>query len=192
MKRYYLLIVLLVAGCFPLFAQSEVNNMLKDINGKVDEIVIKSEGKTFTFSGDEAEKLFLSMKDNKLSGNVTLISKDGKIISGDSINKKIIIKELNNDNDKKEITVVVGGNADEQLSDIKEIEKRVVVTEDNGNKIVTVTTNEDGKENIEIFKGKAADEFLEQMNSETKCKAKNEDDGCCSKKHKKIIIEKNN
>lgn len=191
MKKSYLLIVLFVTGCFPLFAQSEVDNMLKDINSKVDEIVIKSEGKTFTFSGDEAEKLFSSMKDNKLSGTVTLISKDGKIIPGDSLNKKIIIKELNNDNNKKEITVVVGGNADEQLSDIKEIEKRVVVTEDNGNKIVTVTTDEDGKENIEIFKGKAADEFLEQMNSETKCNAKNEDDGCCSKKHKKIIIEKN-
>jgi multidrug efflux pump subunit AcrA (membrane-fusion protein) len=41
-----------------------------------------------------------------------------------------------------------------------------MVSDDGGKKVVKVTTNEDGKENIEIYEGKAANEYLEKMKSE--------------------------
>jgi hypothetical protein len=65
-----------------------------------------------------------------------------------------------------------------------------MVSDDGGKKVVKVTTNEDGKENIEIYEGKAADEYLEKMKSENEIEVNvdiKEEDG---KKVKKIIIEK--
>ena len=65
MNRRTLLFAVLLLSPIISFAQSDVKKMLKDINGKVDEIVIKSEGKEFTFSGDEAAELFSAMKKEK-------------------------------------------------------------------------------------------------------------------------------
>jgi hypothetical protein len=171
-------------------AQNDVNKMLKDINGKVDEIVIKSEGKTFTFSGDEAEKLFTSMKEDKKMKHFEFINKDGKEFHRDTLHEKIIIKKLGDDlDDDKDILVFVD-ESDSDNADMKKIEKKVIVSNENGKKVVKVTINEDGKENIEIFEGKAADEYLDKMKSDDHCKIKINDSGCCDKKHKKIIIEK--
>jgi hypothetical protein len=171
-------------------AQNDVNKMLKDINGKVDEIVIKSEGKTFTFNGDEAEKLFTSMKEDKKMKHFEFINKDGKEFHGDSLHKKIIIKKSGDDlDDDKDILVFVD-ESDSDNVDMKKIEKKVIVSNENGKKVVKLTINEDGKENIEIFEGKAAEEYLDKMKSDERCKIKINDSGCCDKKHKKIIIEK--
>ncbi len=193
MKRSLLPILLIVVLPFVAYSQLDPNKLLKDINGKVDEIVIKSEGKEYTFSGDEAEKLFSSMKEDKKMKHFSFVTKDGKDFHGDSLHKKIIIKKLDHESDSEEKEVLVfidGKDIDSDDSDMKNIEKKVIVTKDGEKKVVTITTNEDGKENIEVYEGKAADEYLEKMESDEHCKIKIDGSSCCNKKHKKIIIEK--
>jgi hypothetical protein len=119
------------------------------------------------------------------------ITKDGKEFKGDSLHKKIIVKKLGDDlDDDKDILVFVDEN-DIDDSDIKMIEKKVIVSNEGDKKVVKVTINENGKENIEVYEGKSADEYLEKMKSENDCNIKVESESnCCDKKHKKIIIEK--
>lgn len=187
-KRIILLVML---ASFPIltFAQSEVMKILKEINGKVDEIVIKSEGKEFTFSGDEAEELFSTMKKDKQVKSFSFTTKDGKAFTDDSLTKKIIINNLDDDTED-EVLVFVDEDFDSDDEDITTIEKKVIVSDDGGKKIVKVTTNKNGKENIEIYEGKATDEYLEKMKSENEIEVNvdvKEENG---KKVKKIIIEK--
>lgn len=189
------IILALTLALFPIltFAQSDVNTILKNITGNVDEIVIKSDGKEYKFSGDEAQKLFSSMKNKKEVKSFSFTTKDGKVFEGDSLNKKIIIKELgdeSNDDSNVVIVLIDEDDFDTEDSDIKTIEKKVLVSEENGKKVVKVTTKEDGKENTEIYEGKAADAYLEKMKSENEIEVNvnvQEEDG---KKIKKIIIEK--
>lgn len=189
------IILALTLALFPIltFAQSDVNTILKNITGSVDEIVIKSEGKEYKFSGDEAQKLFSSMKNKKEVKSFSFTTKDGKVFEGDSLNKKIIIKELGDESNGDSNVVIVlidEDDFDTEDSDIKTIEKKVLVSEENGKKVVKVTTKEDGKENTEIYEGKAADDYLEKMKSENEIEVNvnvQEEDG---KKIKKIIIEK--
>lgn len=189
------IILALTLALFPIltFAQSDVNTILKNITGNVDEIVIKSDGKEYKFSGDEAQKLFSSMKNKKEVKSFSFTTKDGKVFEGDSLNKKIIIKELgdeSNDDSNVVIVLIDEDDFDTEDSDIKTIEKKVLVSEENGKKVVKVTTKEDGKENTEIYEGKAADDYLEKMKSENEIEVNvnvQEEDG---KKIKKIIIEK--
>lgn len=189
------IILALTLALFPIltFAQSDVNTILKNITGNVDEIVIKSEGKEYKFSGDEAQKLFSSMKNKKEVKSFSFTTKDGKVFEGDSLNKKIIIKELGDESNGDSNVVIVlidEDDFDTEDSDIKTIEKKVLVSEENGKKVVKVTTKEDGKENTEIYEGKAADDYLEKMKSENEIEVNvnvQEEDG---KKIKKIIIEK--
>lgn len=189
MNRSTILFVIFLLSPILTFSQSDVKKMLKDINGKVDEIVIKSEGNEYTFSGDEAEELFSAMKKDKKVKSFSFTTKDGKIFTDDSLTKKIIIKDLDVDSEN-EVLVFVDENFDSDDTEIKRIEKKVIVSEDGEKKIVKVTTNEDGKENIEIYEGKAADEYLEKMKSDNEIEVNvdvKEEDG---KKVKKIIIEK--
>ena len=189
MNRRTLLFAVLLLSPIISFAQSDVKKMLKDINGKVDEIVIKSEGKEFTFSGDEAAELFSAMKKEKEVKSFSFTTKDGKVFTDDSLTKKIIIKNLDEDNED-EVLVFVDEDFDSDDADIKTIEKKVVVSDDSGKKIVKVTTNKDGKDNIEIYEGKAADEYLEKMKSDNEIEVNVdvlEEDG---KKVKQIIIQK--
>jgi len=188
MNRITILFAIFLLSPIITFAQSDVKKMLKDING-VDEIVIKSEGKVFTFSGDEAAELFTAMKKDKEVKSFSFTTKDGKVFIDDSLTKKIIIKDLDVDSEN-EVLVFVDEDFDSDDTDVKRIEKKVIVSEDGEKKIVKVTTNEDGKENIEIYEGKAADEYLEKMKSENEIEVNvdiKEEDG---KKVKKIIIEK--
>ncbi len=191
-----LLFPVLLFTLIPFFAnaQSDVNKMLKDISGKVDEIIIKSDGKVYTFTGDEAEKLFSSMKQDKKMKQFEFFTDDGKIIKGDSLNKKIVIKELKDDDADTDEDIMVYINdedSDSTVEDIKQIEKKVIVTNDDGKKLVKVTTNENGKENIEVYEGKAADEYLDKMKDEKEIDVKVDvDKDSKGKKIKKIIIEK--
>ena len=191
MKKLFLLSFILAALTSLSIAQSGTDKMLKDINGKVDEIVIKSEGKTYTFSGDEAEKLFSAMKDDKKIKSFSFTTKDGKIFNGDSLHKKIIVKKLNDESDSDDDVLVFIDEDDSQFDgNTKMVEKRVIVSENDGEKIVKITTTEEGKENIEVFEGKVAEEYLEKMKSDKEIEVNvdiKEENG---KKVKKIIIEK--
>ena len=191
MNRRIILFAIFLLSPLLSFAQSDVNKMLKDINGKVDEIVIKSEGKTFTFSGDEAEELFSAMKKDNRMKHFEFITKDGKELKGDSLHKKIIVKKLNDDLESDDdILVLIDEDIDTDDADVQMIEKKVIVSENDGEKVVKITTTEDGKENIEVFEGKAAEEYLEKMKADKEIEVNvdvNKENG---KKVKKIIIEK--
>jgi hypothetical protein len=189
MNRRTILFAMFLLSPIITFAQSDIKKMLKDINGKVDEIIIKSEGKEFTFSGDEAAKLFSAMKKDKEVKSFSFTTKDGKVFTEDSLTKKIIIKNLDDDTEDN-VLVFIDEDFDSDDTEIKTIEKKVIVSGESNKKVVKVTTKEDGKENIEIYEGKAADEYLEKMKSEKEIEVNvdvNEEDG---KKVKKIIIEK--
>ena len=189
MNRRTLLFAVLLLSPILTFAQSDVKKMLRDINGKVDEIVIKSEGRVFTFNGDEATELFSAMKKDKEVKSFSFTTKDGKGFTDDSLKKIIIIKNLGDDTED-EVIVFVEEDFDSDDADIKRIEKKVVVSDDSGKKVVKVTTREDGKDNIEIYEVKAADEYLEKMKSDNEIEVNVdvlEEDG---KKVKQIIIQK--
>ncbi len=192
MEKIFLLILVFTLLPIHTNAQSDVTKMLKDINGKIDEIVIKSEGKEFTFSGDEAEKLFSTMKNEKKVKSFSFISKDGKVFNGDSLKKKITVKILGNESDidEKDVLVFIDENDPDDI-DMNNIEKKVIVSDEDGEKVVKVIIKKDGKENIEVYEGKAAEEYLDKMKSEKDFDVKVDDESnCCDVKHKKIIIEK--
>ena len=68
-----------------------------------------------------------------------------------------------------------------------DVEKKVEVKIENDEKVVTVTTKENGEEKVKIYKGKEAEEYLEKMEKEDKMIIKQKIiDG---KKHKKIILK---
>jgi hypothetical protein len=216
MKKIFLPVLIFLVIPFLSNAQSDVSKILKDIKGKVDEIVIKSEGKEFKFSGDEAKQLFSLMKENKMMKHFEFYTADGKIMKGDSLNKKFIVKrhgdhfkDQSKDGKKvKKIKISVDGDDDEELiwidedGEIEDFEffgdndvtdgkqKRINVEVIDDSKVVTVTTIEDGKENIEVFEGKAAEEYLEKMKNENEIKVNVEVKEKDGKKVKKIIIEK--
>lgn len=69
----------------------------------------------------------------------------------------------------KSITVAVLGlfslNASAQVK--KEIKKEVKLEESKGEKVLTITTDENGNVTEEIYKGEAADKKMAEMNQET-------------------------
>lgn len=85
MYKYLLLFVFIISGQSILIAQTDVDKMLKDITGKVDGIVIKSGGKEFTYTGDEAEMLYSAMKGNKKLKHTEFFTKDGNVLISDSL-----------------------------------------------------------------------------------------------------------
>jgi len=189
MKNLILPVLIFLIIPFIVSAQSDTQKILEDIKGKVDEITIKSEGNEYTFSGDEAAKLFSTMKENKKVKSFSFITKDGKEFSGDSLSKKIIIKKSDGDMDDN-VLVFIDEDFDSDNANIHKIEKKVIVSGENDRKVVKVTTTEDGNENIEVYEGKAAEEYLEKMKDENEIEVNvevKEEDG---KKVKKIIIEK--
>jgi len=69
--------------------------------------------------------------------------------------------------------------------------QRIKVEIKDDSKTVTVITKKDGEENIEVYEGKAADEYLEKMKSDKEVKVKvGVDKNSSKKKVKKIIIDK--
>ena len=223
MKKMILPVIVLLVIPFLTNAQSDVHKMLKDIKGTVDEIIIKSDSKEYTFSGDEASKLFSAMKEDNKMKHFEFYTDDGKIIMGDSLNERFIVKKhgdhfkLEGENGKKvkKIKIFVDGddeeglvwidkNGESKVIDMDEdveffgddqdndgIQKRIEVEIKDNSKTVTVITKKDGKENIEVYEGKAADDYLEKMKSDKEVKVKVDVDKNSSKKKvKKIIIDK--
>jgi len=189
MKNLILPLLIFLIIPFIVSAQSDTQKILEDIKGKVDEITIKSEGNEYTFSGDEAAKLFSTMKENKKVKSFSFITRDGKEFSDDSLSKKIIIKKSDGDMDD-DILVFIDEDFDSEDADIHKIEKKIIVSGEKDKKVVKVTTTSNGEEKTEIYEGKTADEYLEKMNSENEIEVNveiKEEDG---KKTKKIIIEK--
>lgn len=188
MYKYFLLFILILSSQSILLAQSEVDKMLKDITGKVDEIVIKSAGKEYTYSGDEAEKLFSALKENKKTRHFEFITKDGDVLLADSLRKKIILKKFDRDQDE-DIIVLLDKDSSDLEEDVEKIEKRIIIDNDDAEKVVKVIIDENGKKSIEIYEGKAAEDYLDKLESEKQIEIEidKKDEG---QKTRKIIIEK--
>lgn len=177
------------------WAQEDLNEKIKNIEGDVNKITINAGGKEYTFEGDDAKSLFKKLK----SENVKVHSymwhsddegefkfEDGKVIIKDeSGNEKII--EIGK-GDGEDVLVFISD--DEDLDgEMNNLEKKVKVEIEDGNKKVTVTTKENGEEKTEVYEGEEAEKFLEEMKSEhgTDFDIRIEDGN--GKKMKKIIIE---
>ena len=168
------------------FAQNDLNDQLKKIDGKVDKVTITADGKVYTFEGSDAEALFKKMKSSKSHNFVWN--------SDDSNGKKVIILDADADEDAIEVegeddnVFIIKSGKD--LSDVDEgMSKKVKVKIENGEKSVTVTTKENGEETTKVYTGDEAEEYLDKMKSENDdfdIQIKSDKDG---KKVKKIIIE---
>ena len=195
--KFFILILFTTLILIPSqFAQEKLKDKLDKIDGSIDKITITSEGKEYLFEGNDAEELFKMIK-RKSSHNFVWNTSDD-----DKSKKKVIILDSDGENEVIEIT----GEGDDDIiikkhkdfdSDINGITKKVKVEVENGNKIVTVTTKENGEEKTDVYEGQEADEYIEKMKSENDdfdiIINKDSDD----KKVKKIIIktekeEKNN
>jgi len=170
-----------------LNAQEKLNEKIKKIDGTVDKVTIRSDGKEYIFEGTEAEQLFKKMKSNNSQSFVWNSSDD-------STKKKVIILDADRDEDMIEVESgaenVVIVKIDGDFDDIEEgIQKKVKVEVEDGNKTVTVTTKENGEEKTEVYEGKEADEYIEKMKSENGEINISVDEKTDGKKVKKIIIE---
>ena len=132
----------------PLIAQSdnELNEKLKNIKADVNRIVVSTENSETVFEGNEAKKLFKKMKHDS-HRKIEWISDSDFDFDFDSDSDNVfIIKSL------KDIELFEGN---------KKIQ--IDVEDEDGEKTVTVITEEDGEEKTETFKGKEAEEYLENL-----------------------------
>lgn len=151
---------------FYLHAQTDTDKLLKDIKGKVDEIIIKSEGKEYNFKGNDAESLFQAMKQDDIFKQFKFFENDDHFFSSDSLMEKFFnrFKEKNKNDNFLDISIR-NDNPDSLDNDLI-IEKRIVANNDSGKKSVKVITKENGQEKIQIYEGKAADQYLEKTGNE--------------------------
>jgi len=168
-------------------AQNDLEDQINKIDGNVDKITISSGGEEYTFEGADAEKLFKKMKSSKSKSFVWNTS------DGSAKKKKVVIVNTDGEEDMIEVEsgdddvfIVKTGDDFDSLDD--GISKNIKVEIENGNKKVTVTTNENGEETTEVYEGDEADEYLEKMKSENDDLdiVIEKDNG---KKVKKIIIQ---
>ena len=169
-------------------AQNDLEDQINQIDGSINKIVISSDGKEYTFEGDDPEKLFKKMKSSKSQSFVWNSSDD------ESTKKKVIILDADGENEVIEIESeddnVYIIRKDKDLDNVSDgITKKVKVEIEDGNKKVTVTTKENGEEKTEVYEGKEAEEYIEKMKAENKDFNISIEENKDGKKVKKIIIE---
>jgi hypothetical protein len=179
------------------YAQDELKDKVKKIEGDVDKITITAGGEEYSFEGDEAKTLFKKMKSGLSKSHSFMWHSDdgefehhdGKIIMIDEDgNKKVI--EISEEGDE-DIDIFISKDFDMDKHD--GMEKKVKVEIEDGKKKVTITTKENGEEKTEIYEGEEAEEYLDKMKSEHGKEMLIEiDENDKHKKVRKIIIEKEN
>lgn len=169
-------------------AQNDLNEKINKINGNVDKVTITADGKEYTFEGSDAEKLFKKMKSSKSQSFVWNTSDD-------KMKKKVIIMDADGDEDLVEVVesgdddVFIVKSDDDFEWSTDGNQKKVKVEIENGEKKVTVTTNENGEKTTEVYEGDEADEYIEKMKSENGEFNISIDEDNGGKKVKKIIIK---
>ena len=136
-------VLFLSAACVMAQKDNSVKDKLNNIKGEVNRIVISTDKGDVTFEGDDAKKIFKNMKTKK----IRWISED--VEERDFDGENIFIMRHGDDED---FDIIEGGQT-----------VKVEVEDKNGEKMVTVTTTEDGEEKVETFEGKEAEEYLENM-----------------------------
>ena len=210
-KKLALITGLILMGIFSLtlFAQDkkdDLSSKMKMLDGKVEKITVKVDGKDVVFEGKEAESLAKKLKMFSKAGNMIWVTKEGDKT------------ELNNGN--VSLFKFKSDDGDDNVKENKKVEVRI----DKEDKKVTVTTEKDGKEDTKVYEGEEAEKYLKEHEAGTKIEFKfkdgddadanvfyfksgDDDDNCCCygkrmrhsrkmrmKMHdggaKKIIIEK--
>ncbi len=173
------------------------------------------DGNVFVFKTDDNKHITKCFGSGKK--NMIFISSDDSDIDGEKIIKIDIEIDSTDEGESKKVTVITkddkeekvevyeGKEADEYLekhghkddlaivleldsdSGDEDIEKRIEVNVDDGNKKVTVTTIKNGKETIKTYEGDEAEKFLEGMENDEH-EVKVEEKILNGKKFKKIII----
>jgi len=177
------------------YAQEELEDKVKKIESDVDKVTIVADGQEYTFEGDEAKSLFKKMKSG-LSKSHSFMwhsddgefeHRDGELFFIDEDGNKQLIKITEDGEDDIDIFI----SKDFDMEEHHEIEKKVKVEIENGNKKVTVTKTENGEEITEVYEGDEADEYLDKMKSEhgNEMLIEIDEDGK-HRKMKKIIIKK--
>jgi hypothetical protein len=145
----------LVAAAFLLIiaianGQEKKSDVLDRVQGNVQKITIQTDKGIVTYEGGEAQALFDRLKSSPEISKVKIISSEG------------------DEEGEPEILMLnpakIGRNFKFFSNDMKEGKKvKIDVENKNGEKIVTVTTTDkDGKEKTETYKGKEAEEYLEK------------------------------
>lgn len=151
-KKFFLVILLLLLGTSLIVtnAQEDVrktaNEKLDKLEGDVSSIVIKTDEGEVEFTAEEAHYLIKKMKADKM----IFSSHGGEFF------------ELDHDKHSEGenmIFIRMKGKGDGT-------KKKINVEEEDGVKIVTVTTTKDGEETVKMYEGEEADEFLETMHKE--------------------------
>ncbi|NNG26504.1 MAG: hypothetical protein HKM87_03195 [Ignavibacteriaceae bacterium] len=177
------------------YAQEELENKVKRIDGNIDKVTIVADGEEYTFEGNEAKTLFKKMKSGLSKSHRFMWhgddgefeSHDGELIFIDEDGNKQLIKISEDGEDDIDIFI----SKDFDMDEHHQMEKKVKVEIENGNKKVTVTKTENGEEISEIYEGDEAEEYLDKMKSEhgNEILIEIDEDGK-HRKMKKIIIEK--
>lgn len=169
-------------------AQSSVKEKLAGIKGDVKKITISTASGDVVFEGDDAKSLLKSLKQKKEKTIKVVVDGDDMDLTegcceGDLDAVKIL--KLVGEGDSTNVFMLHDGD-----DDAIQVKKKVIVSEENGAKKVTVTTTKEGKDDVKVYEGKEADKYLDTMKKEG-CDTKIWDEkDAKGKKMKKIIIKK--
>lgn len=166
---------------------------LKTVEGNPESIVVKTDKGTVTFDKAEAEELMKMLKSKRHAKKVVVFDGDEDACCGED--GDVDFEEFSFPPHKFQFLHDGGldSNIRIDVSDFlnsfgsNKINKKVVIQNRDGNKTVTVTTKENGTEQIEMFEGKDAEKYIEDHKSdETKDEPSSKG---MKKKVKKIVIE---
>lgn len=147
-----IMIILIISGAILAQDKPEVKSKL---DGKIEKITVKVDGKDVVYEGKEAEELgkLLRAKSDK---KMIFITSDGEEhFSGEARKFKFIAEE----------------------GDAKEIKKTVKVERVDGKKKILITTDKDGKVETKELEGDEADAFWNEKESGKEFKIKINKDG---------------
>ncbi|MCX6152344.1 MAG: hypothetical protein NTX22_17595 [Ignavibacteriales bacterium] len=198
------IILFLIVGLMNVnvYSQSkkEIMEKLKKLDGDVNKITITSDKGEVSFEGKEAKKIFdlLASKEKVKSKKVIVISDDGDSSdTNDQISCWQGDDEIIMFDDEDSLVDKFYWKSKSDDMEGKNIEKKIKVDVVNGVKEVTVTTTEDGKEKVDVYKGEEAEKFLKDTEKEAgvdspqKIRIKIEKNDC-DEKTDHIIIKKIN
>lgn len=176
------------------FAQEkDLKEKLKTVEGNPESIVVKTDKGTVTFNKAEAEELMKMLKSKRHAKKVVVFNGDEDACCGEDGDVDFEefsfpphkFKSLHHGGLDSNIRIDISDFLDSFGSN--RINKKVVIQNRDGNKTVTVTTKENGTEQIEMFEGKDAEKYIEEHKSdETKDESASKG---MKKKVKKIVIE---
>lgn len=154
-RKIFVITAFILLGVFSLtlFAQDkkdEVKTKLEQLKGKIEKVTIKSDGKEISFEGKDAEKLGKILTTFGKTADLMWVSEDGEEFEGKDGN--VMVYRFKDDK----------GDWTEKSDQKKKVEVKI----ENGNKKVTVTTIENGKENTKVYEGEEAEKFLKENEKE--------------------------